>query len=394
MNRVVLIKYGELTTKKGNRKFFISTLYNNIKKKLDGLDVSISRDISRMYIEFNDKDLDCVLEKLNLVFGIHTYQVAYKVNSDIEVIKETACDIMKEKIGTFKVETKRSDKKFPIESIEFSKTIGGVCLKSNKNLTVDVHVPDTTLNIEILERFTYLYTDKYYGLGGYPLGVQSKGMLMLSGGIDSPVAGFLALKRGVKLESVYFEAIPHTSLEARNKVIELSKKLCRYSDSMKLHIVPFTKIQEAIYKECNPDYTITIMRRMMYRIMERLAKKNKGLVIVNGESIGQVASQTLTSMSVINNVTNMPVIRPVACLDKLEIIDIAKKIDTYDISILPFEDCCTVFVPKHPVINPSLSECINNESKFDYEEMIDEIVENTITLNITEDYDSNYNELL
>ena len=383
MNRVVLIKYGELTTKKGNRKFFINTLFNNIKKKLDGLDVNITRDISRMYIESNDKDIDKVLEKLNLVFGIHTYQVAYKVDSDEEVIKDVAREIMKDKKGTFKVETKRSYKKFPIESTDFSRLIGGVVLKSNSDLSVDVHNPDTVLNIEILERFTYLYTDKYYGLGGYPIGVQSKGMLMLSGGIDSPVAGFLALKRGVKLEAVYFEAIPHTSLEARNKVIELSKKLCNYCDSMKLHIVPFTKIQESIYKECNPDYTITIMRRMMYRIMEKLAKKNKGLVIVNGESIGQVASQTLTSMSVINSVTNMPVIRPVACLDKLEIIDIAKRIDTYDISILPFEDCCTVFVPKHPVINPNLSECISNEEKFNYEELIEETVNNTMCITVT-----------
>ena len=394
MNRVVLIKYGELTTKKGNRKFFINTLYNNIKKKLTGLDVSISRDISRMYIEFNDKEIDTVLEKLNLVFGIHTYQVAYKIDSDIELIKKTARDIMKDKKGTFKVATKRSDKKFPIESIEFSRQVGGIILKNNSNLSVDVHNPDTTLDIEILERYTYLYTDKYYGLGGYPLGVQSKGMLMLSGGIDSPVAGYLTLKRGVKLEAVYFEAIPHTSLEARNKVIDLAKKLCKYCDSMKLHIVPFTKIQEAIYKECNPDYTITIMRRMMYRIMEKLAKKHKGLVIVNGESIGQVASQTLTSMSVINNVTNMPVIRPVACLDKLEIIDIAKKIDTYDISILPYEDCCTVFVPRHPVINPNLAECLKNEAAFDYENMIDEIVANVQTLNITNDEKDDFSNLL
>ena len=394
MNRVVLIKYGELTTKKGNRKFFINTLYNNIKKKLDGLDVNITRDISRMYIEFNDNDLDTVLEKLNLVFGIHTYQIAYKVDSDTEIIKETAKEIMKDKTGTFKVETKRSDKNFPIPSTEFSRQIGGVVLKNNAALSVDVHNPDTILDIEILSHYTYLYTDKYYGLGGYPLGVQSKGMLMLSGGIDSPVAGYLALKRGVKLDAVYFEAIPHTSLEARNKVIELSKKLCKYSDSMKLHIVPFTKIQEAIYKECNPEYCITIMRRMMYRIMEKLAKKNKGLVIVNGESIGQVASQTLTSMSVINSVTNMPVIRPVACLDKLEIIDIAKKIDTYDISILPFEDCCTIFVPKHPVINPNLAECLKNEEKFDYEKMIDETVDNVLTLNITADDNKEFKELL
>lgn len=394
MNRVVLIKYGELTTKKGNRKFFINTLYQNLKKKLNNFDVKISRDISRMYIEFSEQELELVLEKLNQVFGVHSYQIAYKIETDIEKIKELAVEVMNEKSGTFKVETRRANKNFPIQSIEFSRQVGGLVLKNNSHLTVDVHNPDTTLMIEILERFTYLYTDIYHGLGGYPVGVQSKGMLMLSGGIDSPVAGWMALKRGVKIDAVYFEAIPHTSLEARYKVIELSRKLCKYCDSIKLHIVPFTNIQEAIYKECNPEYCITIMRRMMYRIMEKLAKKNKGLVIINGESIGQVASQTLTSMSVINSVTNMPVIRPVACLDKLEIIDIAKKIDTYDISILPYEDCCTVFVPKHPVINPSLQECLLNEKKFDFEKMIDETVNQVETVVIKEVEEEKFSDLL
>lgn len=394
MERVVLIKYGELTTKKGNRKFFIHTLYQNIKKKLDGLDVKISKDISRMYIEFQDKDLENVLEKLNQVFGVHSYQVAYKIETEIESIQRLAVDMMKDKIGTFKVETKRANKKFPILSTEFSGQIGGLILKNNNSIKVDVHNPDTTLMIEILDRYTYLYTDTYHGLGGYPVGVQSKGMLMLSGGIDSPVAGYLALKRGVKIDCVYFEAMPHTSLEARNKVIALSRKLCKYSDSIKLHIVPFTNIQEAIYKECNPEYCITIMRRMMYRIMEKLAKRNKGLVIINGESIGQVASQTLTSMSVINAVTSMPVIRPVACLDKLEIIDISKKIDTYDISILPYEDCCTVFVPKHPVINPTIKECLLNEEKFDYESMIEETVNHIQTLVIREQEENVFQDLL
>lgn len=394
MNRVVLIKYGELTTKKGNRKFFINTLYQNLKKKLNNFDVKISRDISRMYIEFSEQELELVLEKLNQVFGVHSYQIAYKIETDIEKIKELAVEVMNEKSGTFKVETRRANKNFPIQSIEFSRQVGGLVLKNNSHLTVDVHNPDTTLTIEILERFTYLYTDIYHGLGGYPVGVQSKGMLMLSGGIDSPVAGWMALKRGVKIDAVYFEAIPHTSLEARYKVIELSRKLCKYCDSIKLHIVPFTNIQEAIYKECNPEYCITIMRRMMYRIMEKFAKKNKGLVIINGESIGQVASQTLTSMSVINSVTNMPVIRPVACLDKLEIIDIAKKIDTYDISILPYEDCCTVFVPKHPVINPSLQECLLNEKKFDFEKMIDETVNQVETVVIKELEEEKFSDLL
>ncbi len=394
MEKVVLIKYGELTTKKGNRNFFIKTLYQNLQNKLEGLHVKISRDISRMYIEFEESELDTVLSKINQVFGIHTYQVASKVPTDLDEIKENILELMKEKTGTFKVETKRSDKNFPILSTEFSRQMGGLILKNNSNLSVDVHNPNTTLFIEILERFTYLYTDTYYGLGGYPVGTQPKGMLMLSGGIDSPVAGYLALKRGVKIDAVYFEAIPHTSIEARNKVIELSRKLSVYTNRINLHIVPFTEIQEAIYKECNPEYCITIMRRMMYRIMERLAKKHKGLVIINGESIGQVASQTLVSMSVINNVTNMPVIRPVACLDKLEIIELAKKINTYETSILPYEDCCTVFVPKHPVIHPSLEECIRNEEKFDYEEMIQRTIEATNTIVIREKDKENFEDLL
>ena len=395
MNRVILIKYGELTTKKGNRKFFINTLYKNINDKLKNYNVKIYKDISRMYIEFNDNDLDKILKRINSIFGIFEYLVAYKVPTDVESIKSSVLDIISnEKFKTFKVETKRSDKNFEIHSLEFSKQIGGMILKNFEDKKVDVHNPDLLLNIEIREYNTYIYTNSYKGLGGYPNSALGKAMLMLSGGIDSPVAGYLTLKRGIKLECVYFEAIPHTSIEARNKVLELAKKLSIYTDKIVVHVIPFTEIQESIYKYIDSEYCITIMRRMMYRITERLAKRNKCLAISNGESVGQVASQTLTSMSVINNVTNMPVIRPVACLDKLEIIQIAKKIDTYDISILPFEDCCTVFVPKHPVINPRLDKCIEYEKKFDYEPMIDRAITNDKVIIITEDEQDNYQDLL
>ena len=217
---------------------------------------------------------------------------------------------------------------------------------------------------------------------------------MLSGGIDSPVAGYLAMKRGMVLDAVYFEAMPHTSIEARNKVITLCKKLANYTDHINLHIVNFTPIQEEIYKNCREDYIITIMRRMMYRIMDKLCKKYKGLVIVNGESVGQVASQTLTSMNVINSVTNVPVIRPLACFDKLEIMDIARNIDTYETSIIPYEDCCTVFVPKHPVINPKLGIAISEETKFDYESMIDNCIESLNTIVITSKEDNKFSDLL
>ena len=390
MNRIIMIKYGELTTKKGNRKFFINTLYNNIKNKLKDFDIEIHKDISRMYIEFNDKDLDKILTKINKIFGIHEYIVAYKVNTNVSDIEKNVLDIVSTKnFKTFKVETKRSSQSFSIHSIDFSRQIGGLILKNINNIKVDVHNPDMLLKIEIRDYYTYIYTDYYKGLGGYPSGTLDKGLLMLSGGIDSPVAGFLALKRGIKLDAVYFEAIPHTSIEARNKVITLAKKLNEYTDNINLIVVPFTEIQEQIYKHVVDRYCITIMRRMMYRIMEKLCTKYKAKVIINGESIGQVASQTLTSMAVINNVTNMPVIRPVSCLDKLEIIDISKQIDTYETSILPFEDCCTVFVPKHPVINPNLDMCLKQESYFEFDDLIQKSIDNVLIINIKEELNKN-----
>ena len=396
MDKVIMIKYGELTTKKANRNFFVNLLYKSILDKLEGLDVKINKDLSRMYIEFKEENLDLILSKINNIFGIHEYLVATKINTDIELIKETALQEVKEKkFKTFKVETKRSDKSFPIESLEFSRQIGGLILKNIQNINVDVHNPELLLNIEIRHDYTYIYTNAYKGLGGYPNNTLGKGMLMLSGGIDSPVAAYLAIKRGIHVECMYFEALPHTSIEARNKVITLSRKLSKYVNCVKLHIVPFTKIQEEIYKKSDEDYVITIMRRMMYRIAERYAKKRDCLALINGESVGQVASQTLSSMNVINNVTNMPVIRPVACLDKLEIIDIAKKIDTYDTSILPYEDCCTVFVPEHPVINPTLKDCLRIEEQIDYEPILNEIISNIETITIREnDTNKEFEELL
>lgn len=395
MNRVILIKYGELSTKKGNRNFFIKTLYENVKNKLKNYDVNISKDRARMYIEFLDSDLEDIKKVIDRVFGIHMYHIAYIVDTNIETIKSSVLDIVKNaNFKTFKVETKRSDKNFPIHSQEFNHTLGGVILKNIDDIKVDVHNPEVLVQVEIREKNTFIYLNSYKGSGGYPVGTQPKGMLMLSGGIDSPVAGYLAMKRGVRIEAVYFEAIPHTSLEARNKVVELCKKLSAYTDHINLHVVNFTPIQEEIYKNCREDYCITIMRRMMYRIMEKLSNKYKGYAIINGESVGQVASQTLTSMRVINSVTNMPVIRPVACLDKLEIMDIARKIDTYETSILPYEDCCTVFVPKHPVINPRIDTSIYEEEKFNYQEMIDEAVESINTIRVSEDMDNEFSDLL
>ena len=269
-NRLIMIKYGELTTKKDNRKLFINALYYDLLYKLAGLDFEITREMARMLIEFHDEDLEIIKEKINHVFGIHTYALVYKVKSNEEAItKELETRIKDKKFSTFKVETKRSDKSFPIDSPTFSKKMGGVVLRTVPNISVDVHNPELTINIEIRNDYSYIFFEEFKGIGGYPYGVQGKGLLMLSGGIDSPVAGYLAMKRGIKLDAVYFEAIPHTSLEARNKVIELVKKLNNYGQSIRLIVVPFTEIQEAIYKNCDQEYVITIMRRMMYRIMDR-----------------------------------------------------------------------------------------------------------------------------
>ena len=394
MDKLILIKYGELTTKKDNRKLFIKILKNNIKKKLANIPVSIESNNSCMYINTNEEYLDEVLNILNHIFGIHSIVVCDKVNNNIEEIYSKALEIMqKEKFSTFKVETKRSNKDFPISSLEFSSKVGAVILK-NITCKVDVHNPDVILYIEIRNEGTFIYTNSNKGLGGYPVGVQGKGLLMLSGGIDSPVAGYLALKRGVDLECLYFESPPHTSIEAKNKVIKLASIINNYSGNIKVHVIPFTKLQEEIYKNVPDTYIVTIMRRMMYRIAEKVAKRRNCKVIINGESIGQVASQTLTSMVVINNVTNMPVIRPVACLDKLEIIDIANKIGTYETSILPFEDCCTIFVPKHPIINPELVKCIEYEKLFDYETLINECINNMETIKKLDNNDTDYSDIL
>lgn len=384
MKKIIIIKYGELTTKKDNINFFITTLKNNLTTSLANLDVTITYDKGRMFIETVEDNFSQVLEKLQKTFGIHEINLGYELPSnDLELIKESLKELIKEEdLTTFKVVTKRSDKTYPLESMEVSRILGGVVLKNKKNTKVDVHNPNTFINVEIRQKKSYIYFTKIEGIGGYPVGVAGKGLLMLSGGIDSPVAGYLALKRGVRVEALYFESPPHTSESAKNKVISLAKELAKYANYVKLHIINFTEIQETILKMCPREYLITIMRRMMYRLAEDVAKRNNCKIIINGESIGQVASQTLTSMAAINGVTNMPVIRPVACLDKLDIIKIAKTIETYDISILPYEDCCTIFVPDHPVINPVISLCEEYEKAFDYETLLKEAIKNMETIKI------------
>lgn len=385
MEKIILIKYGELTTKKNNRNIFINTLCENIKKQLKNYNIKIIKNRVRMFIETDD-NIDEIVDILKNVFGIHGIVVAYKVDTNIDVIKTSVLEIIKDiNFKTFKVETKRSDKRFPIPSMEFNNIIGSLVLKNKEGISVDVHNPEYELKIEIREDYAYIYTKEIKGIGGYPVGVAGKGLLMLSGGIDSPVAGYLAMKRGIKIECIYFESPPHTSLAAKNKVKKLVEKLCKYNTNIVLHVINFTEIQEAIYQNCPSSYMITIMRRMMYRISELVARDINSLVIINGESVGQVASQTLNSMNVINNVSNYPILRPVCCLDKLEIIDISKKIGTYETSILPYEDCCTIFLPKHPVINPVLGKAIIYENSFDYDDMIKRCVNNREVITINND---------
>ncbi|MBR3524199.1 MAG: tRNA 4-thiouridine(8) synthase ThiI [Bacilli bacterium] len=389
MEKTILIKYGELTTKKGNRGTFIKLLARNINSILNGLDYKLKYDRVRMYIEAADTNE--VVNRLQKIFGIHSIVISYKVNNNIDELHNLLKEILKqEKFNTFKVETNRADKSFPIPSMEFSRQIGGFILK-NFSCKVDVHNPEIRVNIEIRNNSFYVSLNEIKGIGGYPVGVQGKSLLMLSGGIDSPVAGYLALKRGIDIDCMYFESPPHTSLEAKNKVLKLASIINAYSGNIRVHVVPFTKLQEEIYKNVRDEYVITIMRRMMYRIASRFVQENHMHAIINGESVGQVASQTLTSMSVINSVTNLPIIRPVACLDKLEIIDIANKIGTYETSILPYEDCCTIFLPKHPVINPEQSKCLFEESKFSFDNLIDECINNIETITIT---NKEKNELL
>ncbi len=393
MKKLIVIRYAELSTKKSNIKQFLNKLKENITFALEGIDFTLYFDKGRMFIETTE--YETVLDKLKYVPGIQGIILAYEVNTNTDEIKDSILTLLKEKsFKTFKVSTKRSDKSFEYDSMEFSKLLGGHILKNIDGLSVDVHNPELEVKIEIRKTSTYIYLDEIKGLGGYPVGSNGKGMLMLSGGIDSPVAGYLAIKRGIRLDALYFAAPPHTSMDAQKKVEDLARVLSKYNNNINLHIINLTEIEETIYKEIPRDYLITILRRMMYRIGEILAYKNKCKCLVNGESVGQVASQTLSSMTVINNVVKIPVLRPVVCFDKTEIIDLSKKINTYDISILPFIDCCTIFVPKHPVINPELDICEEYEKLIDVEGLIKRAIESEEVIKIRSEKENKYSDLL
>lgn len=392
----ILIRYGELSLKKSNRKQFTIRIQNHIKRALKQYpNLKFESRGMRFYIMLNNEPYDDIVNILKHIPGIYSFSVVSRCLSNLDDIKNLASSLVKKEFEngatSFKVETNRGDKNFPLTSIEITKEISRHLFRNIEGIKADVHHPDFILNLDVRDEGTFIFTNIHYGLGGLPAGSIGKTMLMVSGGIDSVVAGYLAIKKGMTIEAVHFAAPPYTSDQAVQKVIDLLEVIAPYSEylSINLHIVPFTKIQKAIYETARDDYCITIMRRMMYRIGEALAKKVGALAIVNGENIGQVASQTLESMATIESVTTMPIIRPLATFDKQDIIDIAQQIKTYEISILPYEDCCTVFVPKHPQIKPQLSSTLKEESKFDYSDLIEEAINSTkrIVLNNSKHYD-------
>ena len=383
----IIVRFGELTTKGKNRKNFTRKLLNNTKEILKDFDkLTYQLTYDHLYIMLNGSDPQSVMEKLKTVFGIHSFSLCYKVEADLEKVKEVAAYIINHDEGmSFKIDTKRNDKNFPMTSLEMNKAIAGYVFHNTtkEELRVDVHHPDILVKVEYRKDYAYVMDNVVLGAGGYPVGIGGKALLMLSGGIDSPVAGYLMMKRGIDIECIHYASPPYTSLNAQEKVMELARLVSGYQGELLLHIVPFTNLQLAIYQNAPESYAITIMRRMMMRIADGLAKKRHALAIATGESIGQVASQTLESMNAINAVTCTPIIRPVVCMDKVEIIDCSKKIGTYETSILPYEDCCTIFTPKNPVTKPRIDKCEKYEQKWDYQQMVQQCIDQVETIKIT-----------
>ena len=378
---MIMIHYGELSTKGNNRKAFISCLLHNVRVAIKPLGASAVGDRDHIYVHLDGAPCEKVMERLKDVSGIQRLSIVHKCASDLEEIKVAALDLISQENGakTFKIDVKRIDKRFPLDSYGVACQVADFILNHSK-LGVDLHQPDIRLRITLRPDATYLSCHEELGLGGYPLGIIGKVMMLLSGGIDSPVAAYMLMRRGIRVECLHFASPPYTSLAVIDKLKDILAELNVYQPDIKLQVLPFTKIQEAIYANVPEPYCITIMRRMMVRLAVAMAKKNGALAIATGESIGQVASQTLESISVIEEVTNFPILRPLAVSDKVSIIDTAKKLGTYDISIRPFEDCCTIFKPKNPKTKPRLDECLKAESRFDFEALIGECLENVETI--------------
>ena len=380
----IIVRYGELSTKGKNRKEFTKQLTHNIKKRLLDFDKLEYRTLhDGLFIKLNDEPYEEIKTCLKDVFGYSSFSGAIISTKDIEDIKSTALAIVNRKqYKSFKVVTKRHDKSYPMISDEINRAVASHILH-NCDIKVDVHNPELTIYVSIDYKEAYLMDEKVRGLGGFPVGINGKALVMMSGGIDSPVACFKTMKRGMRVECIHFASMPYTSVQALEKVKTLIKKLSVYQENIILHVIPFTELQLAIYEHCDESYAITIMRRMMYRIADRICRDRKIIFISNGESLGQVASQTPESMSVISKVSETLILRPLIVEDKLEIIDMAKELDTYETSILPYEDCCTIFDPKNPVTKPKEDKCLYYESTFDYNELIDKCIENDEIIKIS-----------
>lgn len=383
MKEIILVKYGEMVLKGLNKKSFEDMLTKNIKRRLKNLgQFKITSAQSTTYITPVDEniDLDEVVDRVRKIFGIASLCRACVCEKDFSDITEKSLEYLNEVLSnakTFKVNAKRSDKAFPMKSPEICTELGGILLEKFPNLMVDVKNPEVTVTVEIRDTNAYVHAENLKGAGGLPVGSSGKAMLLLSGGIDSPVAGYMMAKRGVHIAAIHYVSPPYTSERARMKVEQLCDKMTAYCGGIAFYCVPFTELQEAIKDNCPEEYFTVIMRRLMMEIAQRIAVNDNCLALITGESVGQVASQTMSAIACTDAVCRMPVFRPLVGMDKTEIIDIARKIDTFETSILPYEDCCTVFTPRHPKVRPNLADIEKAQSAFDFEPLIQKAIENT-----------------
>ncbi|NLV88303.1 MAG: tRNA 4-thiouridine(8) synthase ThiI [Tissierellia bacterium] len=381
MDKVISVSYGELALKGLNRRYFEDQLISNIKRAIKDIGFNrIYKEQGKLYIEANEEDFSQIINRLRKVFGLVNISPCIRTEKNIEDIEKASIEIMKEKtntkdIKTFKVETNRADKTFPIKSPDLSRQMGGVILKNFPDLKVDVHKPDTFLYIDIKQK-AYVYTDRIKGYGGLPVGTNGKALLLLSGGIDSPVAGFMMAKRGVEISAVHYHSYPFTSERSEEKVKELASILSRYTGKIKMFSVNILEIQKEINAKCKENEMTILSRRFMMKIAEKIALREGIDGLITGESLGQVASQTIQSLSVTNAAVNLPVFRPLIGLDKVDIVEIAKDIETFETSILPYEDCCTVFLPKHPVTKPRLEDILKSEELLEVDLLVHKAIEN------------------
>lgn len=390
MKTRILIRYGELSTKGRNKKMFTQKLASNIKKALvDFPQVKVIPDYDFMYLDLHEAPEEAVIEKVKPIFGIQSISPVYIIEKDMEVAKKVVLDLLSQEDlegKTFKIMTKRSDHTFEMDTNQINLFLGDAVLEAFPDIKVQLKQPDITVRIDVRREHLMVSLKTIPGAGGLPVGTSGRVMLMLSGGIDSPVAGYLAMKRGMEIQCVHFASPPYTSPQALEKTKLLAAKIARFGGSIQFLTVPFSRIQEEIKKSVPEAYLMTIMRRFMLRITDQLRENARALAIANGESVGQVASQTLDSMVAINDVTNTPIIRPVATMDKLDIIKVAEEIDTFELSIQPFEDCCTVFAPPSPKTKPKLEKARQYEARLDVEGLIKEAVEGTVIEEITANY--------